>query len=387
MPGATEKGRLQAFLGLVLNFTPSWFAVNMGTGILGILIYNLPYQFSGQYYVAVAFYVLDAFLFTIFLLITLLRYYLYPWVFMKMVSSGQGLFVGTFPMGLATIVNLTVLIAVPYFGDWAVTLSWVLWWLDVVITVVCVLGMSSVMFEVHTNRLDQMTAAWLLPIVPAVVAAASGGVVAGVLQDQQSAVTTLVVSWILWGIGMGLSMMLLALYMQRLLLNRIPPTEVIVSAFLPVGPLGQGSFGIVQLGIVARNLLDDITATSGAGDIIYIVSVLMGLIIWGLGAFWLFHGVIAVIYRAAGGEIKFSMGFWGFIFPIGVYASGTIALGKALSSSFFSYLSAVFTVSLLLLWLYVATMTAYGAFTAKLFVAPCLSKTTTPEPVDPGTHA
>lgn len=27
--------------------TPSWYSVNMGTGITSILLYNMPYQFSG----------------------------------------------------------------------------------------------------------------------------------------------------------------------------------------------------------------------------------------------------------------------------------------------------------------------------------------------------
>jgi tellurite resistance protein TehA-like permease len=31
----------------ILNFTPSWFSVNMGTGIVSILLYNFPYQFHG----------------------------------------------------------------------------------------------------------------------------------------------------------------------------------------------------------------------------------------------------------------------------------------------------------------------------------------------------
>ena len=42
--GAVKHTRLGL---LVLNFVPSWFSVNMGTGIISILLYTLPHQFTG----------------------------------------------------------------------------------------------------------------------------------------------------------------------------------------------------------------------------------------------------------------------------------------------------------------------------------------------------
>lgn len=86
-----------------------------------------------------------------------------------------------------------------------------------------------------------MTAAWLLPIVSTIVAAASGGIVADVLPNQH-ALWTLTVSYILWGTGVPLAMFTLVLYFQRLTVYKLPPQEVIVSVFLPLGPLGQGMY-------------------------------------------------------------------------------------------------------------------------------------------------
>lgn len=90
-----------------------------------------------------------------------------------------------------------------------------------------------------------MTAAWLLPIVSNVVAAASGGVVAEVLTNKQHALWTVVTSCILWGTGVPFAVVVITVYFQRLALHKIPPRQVIVSVFLPLGPLGQGSFGYV----------------------------------------------------------------------------------------------------------------------------------------------
>lgn len=88
-----------------------------------------------------------------------------------------------------------------------------------------------------------MTAAWLLPIVAPVVAAASGGVVAQVLPNPNHALITIIVSYIMWGTAVPFAMVVIAIYFQRLALHKLVPRGAIVSTMLPVGPLGQGAFG------------------------------------------------------------------------------------------------------------------------------------------------
>lgn len=88
-----------------------------------------------------------------------------------------------------------------------------------------------------------MTAVWLLPIVSCIVAASSGALVAEVLPDPQYALWTVLASYVLWGIGVPLALMVMGIYLQRLTLHKLPPKAVIVSVFLPLGPLGQGGYG------------------------------------------------------------------------------------------------------------------------------------------------
>lgn len=92
-------------------------------------------------------------------------------------------------------------------------------------------------------ELQSMAAPWLLPIVACVVAAASGAIVADVLPHPQYALGTLIASFVLWGIGVPLALMVMVIYLMRLMLHKLPPKAVIVSTFLPLGPLGQGGFG------------------------------------------------------------------------------------------------------------------------------------------------
>jgi tellurite resistance protein TehA-like permease len=130
----------------------------------------------------------------------------------------------------------------------------------------------------HKPDLHNITAALLLPIVATVVASATGGIVAESLPSVDRAMLTLIISYLLWGIGQFFSAIVLALYFHRLTLHSLPAKEAIVSVFLPIGPLGQGGFGIQQLGKVARVVVPKTTAFDSSiysGDILYVTGTLL----------------------------------------------------------------------------------------------------------------
>lgn len=142
---------------------------------------------------------------------------------------------------------------------------------------------DSMHFHINTP-LSTMTAAWLLPIVPTIVAAASGGIVADVLPNPRHALWKITTSYILWGTGVPRAMTTLVVYFQRLTVQKLPSREVIVSCFLSLGRLGQGAFGIMQLGKVSMQLFPKTgTLAPLAGQILYVVGFLMALILWGFG--------------------------------------------------------------------------------------------------------
>jgi hypothetical protein len=100
-----------------------WFSVTMGTGIVSILLHNLPYNGIWLYWLSVIIFALNVFLFCLFLIISILRYTIYPQIWSAMIRHpSQSLFLGTFPMGLATIVNMIVFVCVPAWGTWTIYL-------------------------------------------------------------------------------------------------------------------------------------------------------------------------------------------------------------------------------------------------------------------------
>lgn len=99
---------------ITLNFTPSWFSVNMGTGISSILLHQLPYQFQGLGIISNVLFGLNVVLFLLFVAISVARYTIWPTMGPTMLfHPTQSLFLGTFAMGFATIVNMCALSAAP----------------------------------------------------------------------------------------------------------------------------------------------------------------------------------------------------------------------------------------------------------------------------------
>lgn len=194
---------------------------------------------------------------------------------------------------------------------------------------------------VHDVKLATLSATWLLPIASAIVASAIGGVVAEVLENKQHALWTLITSYFLWGTAMPLSLTCLVIFFQRLSMHSLPPPEAIVSMFLPIAPLGQGGYAIMQLGKVAAKVFPK-TGTLGSlgthsGEILYVTGWILGFIMWANGLAWIFFALASISRR----KFPFNIGWWGFTFPLGVWSGATIAIGQEMPSRFFNVLGTV----------------------------------------------
>jgi hypothetical protein len=88
-----------------INLTPSFFSLNMGTGITSILLYNFPYPAEWLRILGTIVFVLNIFVFLSLALGNVARYVRFKGVFVATLTHPvAGLFWGTLPMGLVTIV-------------------------------------------------------------------------------------------------------------------------------------------------------------------------------------------------------------------------------------------------------------------------------------------
>lgn len=115
----------------------------MGTGIVAILLFLIPFHASWLYYLSLIFFILNAFLFALGTGLTVLRYLLYPRVWPVMLRDPvDPLFLATCLIGFATLIEMWIFICVPIWGQWATTLAWVAWMIDTAFSVVTTVAIA-----------------------------------------------------------------------------------------------------------------------------------------------------------------------------------------------------------------------------------------------------
>ncbi|MBD9463703.1 TDT family transporter [Pseudomonas sp. Pdm06] len=356
----------------IRQFTPNWFAVVMGTGVLALALAQWPTTMPGLHALGEGLWLFNTLLFVVFALMYTARWVLFFDEARRIFGhSTVSMFFGTIPMGLATLINGLLLFGLPRWGEGVVAVAEALWWGDVAMSLACGVLIPFLMFTRQEHRIDQMTAVWLLPVVAAEVAAASGGLLAPHLADVHSQLIVLVTSYVLWAFSLPLAFSILTILVLRMALHKLPHENMAASSWLALGPIGTGALGMLLLGgdapmIFAANGL------RGVGDIAAGLGLVAGITLWGFGFWWMVMALlITARYLRTG--IPFNLGWWGFTFPLGVYALTTLKLADLLKLEFFSVFGNVLVAMLVVMWLIVARRTLAGAWHGELFVSPCIA--------------
>ncbi|KAI9572052.1 voltage-dependent anion channel, partial [Boletus coccyginus] len=291
------------------HFAPAWHLVIMGTGVTSSLIYNFPYGHGSpviRIFTLIIFF-LNFVLFIVISAATVARYAFFPDVWSKMLRHpAQSLFVGTAPMGFCTLINIAVNMnqETGFGGQGFLHFLWGCWWIDCIVS-----------FFFST-----MAAVWLIPVITLVVASSTGGLLSAALRSQSAtlALLTTGVSFSTVIIGLSLAMMMTTVYLARLIVYGPPDANLILSAFVVLGPLGQGGY-------------------------------------------------------SQSGTPKFGLAYWGLIFPNGVYALLSVQLGTVLDSGFFRVFGAIWSCIVFLLWATISIRTIPALIDRSIFDAPCLA--------------
>ena len=357
---------------IVQQFTPNWFGATMGTGALALALNQFPLALPGLHEAATGLWLFNIGLFATFGLLYAARWILFfdgaRRIFDHPVMS---MFLGTIPMGLATIVNGFLAFGPPLIGDAAsVAAAHALWWVDVAMALACGLAVPFLMFTRQAHSMARVTAVWLLPIVAAEVSAASAGLLAPHLAASE-AFTVLMLGYALWAYSVPLAMSILVILVLRLVLHKLPERDMGVSAWLALGPIGTGALGLLLLGADAPAILAA-RGLPAVGDVAFGLGVIGGTMFWGYGLWWLAIAILKTIRYLRGG-LPFNLGWWGFTFPLGVYSLATLALARATGLELFACAGAAMVACLAAFWIVVAGRTAHGAWHGHLFAAPCLA--------------
>ena len=358
---------------MIRQFTPNWFAATMGTGILALALPQIPGGGLVLRTIGEELWLFNIALFLLFTVLYTARWIMF-WDEAKQIFSHSivSFFIGTIPMGLATIINGVLLFGLPRWGDGMIAVAEILWWIDVAMALGFGVLMPFLMFTRQAHGLDKMTAIWLLPIVAAEVAAVSGGLLAPHLAGANSQFITLIASYILWAYSVPVAFAILTILFLRMALHRLPPDIMAASSWLSIGPIGTGALGMLVLGADAPSIFAA-QGMSGIGTIAEGLGTIAGILLWGVGLWWLFLAILITLRHLRAG-IPFNLGWWGYTFPLGVYTVATLKLGAMLNINLLSNFGTFLVVVLAVMWTLVASRTIAGGWKGNLFISPCIAK-------------
>lgn len=370
LPALRPLASLSGPRDLVRLFTPNWFAVSMGTGIVAVALGQFP-QVPLLFNIGMGIWIFTCVLFTLSVLLYGARWLVFFEGAKRVLShSSMSMFLGCIPMALATVGNGMVLYGVPAFGDVAIDIAFVLWWLDGGLALACGVGVPFFMFTRQHHSHDQMTAIWLLPVVACGVAAASGALLLPHL-PADTQLTALFISLCLWACSIPLAMGLIVVLVVRMIVHKLPPAGMAASCWLGLGPIATGSLGLLLLSqhapavLAANGLAPFADALGGA-------SLVMGILLWGFGFWWLCLSTL-ITMRYFSEPVPFNLGWWAYTFPLGVYAIATLNLSHIMPLPILGYFGAALVVALVIAWGIVAGRTASGGWRGDLFHAPCIA--------------
>ena len=363
--------QLEQMTHLIRHFTPNWFTVTMGTGVVALILPELPFAHSIMAHLAVLLWQFNIALFLMFSLLYVLRWIIYPTEAKQIFShASMSLFLGAIPMALATIINGYLKFGIHLYGDWVVPFAQLLWYIDVLLAVSIAWIVPFYMYNRQQHELQSMTAVWLLPIVACEVAAATGGLLLPHIAVGQQALGILLGGYVLWGISVLPAFAILTILMLRLALHKLPSKELAISSWLALGPIGTGALALLILGAQAPQVLAVIDQQS-LGVFCQQAGIVVSLILMGFGLWWLGIALLTTLKHAKT-ALPFNLGWWGLTFPLGVFTLAVLNLAQQLHVSFIQSIGYALAVILIMLWLVVVTKTAQGFYRGSLFFSPCL---------------
>ena len=367
---ASAPAKRSAVRALIQDFSPVWFTWCMNSGILSLLIHVLPYQFNGQHQISTVLFVIDLVLFVICSILMLLRFGLYGKAAVKELALDvqELCFMGTWVISWMTLVSLTaVIVSNAYWGGKAFTIvAVVMWWIAVAWTMLTFLVIYLILTQKELTAAKNLSLAIILPAVATATTAVEGGLVAVYAFEISArlAVPMIVVSYLMLGIGLLVALLIYALWLQRLLVTGWFPGEKQPSLCLLLGPTGQSATGFLVLARASKmhfgaynkgTFLQESSATALHGG-----SVLLALLVYGLGVFWLLFTVYGILDATVRRETKWTPAWYSTIFPTGTMNSALFLFSEEMDSPIFRVLATGLLIILILSYIFNILFTIRG---------------------------
>jgi len=334
---------------IVKNFTPSWFASVMGTGILAItsMFYSqyLPFLKDVAYFL---------FYFNVVLFFVLLVPWLLRWIFFKKEAMADlehpilSNFYATIAVAMLVLASNFIVIG----KDMAV--GKVFWFAGAFSTIFFGLLTPFIMFRGEHVKLDHISPAWFIPPVGLIVIPIAGSLVisqfSGMLQEF-----VIFLNYFGWGAGFFIYLSLLAVCMYRFILHHPLPSTLAPTIWINLGPIGAGTIALINL------------VKNSAFVTIKEPFFVFGLIFWGFGIWWVMMAIIMTLHYVKKLKLPYAMSWWAFTFPLGAYVAASHSVANIFDIELIDYVGFALYLLLLSFWIVTLTKTAVNTYHGTVF--------------------
>jgi tellurite resistance protein TehA-like permease len=279
----------------------------------------------------------------------------------RAVTSGE--LAQMLPWGAPPMAAFTVAVGFleigPYLipAGWCVAAAWVLSAGGVIGGSASALLVPLRLITSETSTLERIGGAWLLPVVPPIVASVPFALLTP-LAPESLRPTMLALGYASLGAGLFLAAMVTVVFFLRLLLHRIPAAPLVPATWIVIGPIGQSIAGFIALGTAAQAVWPEL------GPLLRGAALLYGVVAWGFGLYWVgLASVVTLRMRRKG--IPFTLGWWSFTFPVGVYTAGSVALYHLTGAALYAVAADALLVLLAGAWVIVASRTVRHAWASR----------------------
>jgi tellurite resistance protein TehA-like permease len=322
------------FLNQVTDLHPDCFALVMATGIISDALFLQGYhQLSGLLFLT------NALTYPWLAILTLLRAILFPWaVWMDLISPRR-------VFAFFTLVASNGVFGAGIHLRGAAPAALHLWILALLTWVILIYFSFGVLtFRNTPARADVIDGGWLLGIVGTEALVILGALIAPSTGELGPAVFVLV--HMLWGVGIGLYAILVALIAYRIFFFEVGPHDLTPVLWVVMGAAAISTNGGSTL----------ILTGSSMSSLVYVRPFIEGvtLIMWAWATWWIPLLVLFGIWKHGVRRVPltYTRALWSILFPLGMYSVASLRLSLAAD---FLPLRAI---SLGMLWISVAAWIA-----------------------------
>ncbi|MFX0574312.1 TDT family transporter [Nocardia nepalensis] len=335
---------------------PNWFATVMGTSIVANAAATLPLQFPGLRAAATVVWALAAVLLVVLSVAFVMHWVRYP-ESRRLDHPVMAHFYGAPPMALLTVGAGTLVLGRDVIGlDAALAVDWVLWSVGTALGLMTAIAIPYRMFTRHHVEPDAAFGGWLMPVVPPMVSAAMGALLAPYLPEGQPRLTMILLCLAMFGLSLIAALVTITMIWSRLVHYGIPQAGMVPTLWIVLGPLGQSVTAAGLLANVGPAALPDLYAKG-----LTVFSVIFGVATWGFAMLWLALAAAVTVKTARAGELKFNLTWWGFTFPLGTCVTASTVLYGHTGADLFAIVAVALYMGLVTAWAVVAVRTIRGA--------------------------